>query len=487
MSTFRTIQWEFFIAILFLSVMLFRGEAAADEQIFDLLTADVYDDQYRSQRMKHPDTGKTLGVEWVIAEKLYGHSLQSALDHEILRREKEMYSLLLPLGIYYRQDAAVNLVQGMLDMWSDKKSITVKGEQGERLRALRQRFVCQTLAKAERTTLRDYRAQEITDAIDLIKKLHQKLASSWENDKRRFMELFLENFTPNVMLGYNIQELLPPRYKGHQINPVFKSYFFDRLLYEGGKKFVEGFPARYDRYVSFGPFQMTNKPMKIIHGYNRYLPSQHHIPRYVQEFEHLRHHANAAAIFAYHNWAVFADVLKNHQVLRAFNTQFPKLPKRTRQIVVAGITACMHHLPAPTRRLTAEYIKSHGTPETLHYALKETAFQAKKQLRKYYDSAAEAYLLVKVFDKLDDQYAKKSKSSASDQPQQTLAGIVTTEKSHLRIRKGPETSYPVLTHVRPGTELEVNACEEGWYKVKTENGTTGYASGKYVRLKGGKE
>ncbi len=358
----------------------------------ELLTKKIYTHEYDSI----PDTDE------YVAERLYGLSLQEAVNKKIVKIN-HMKSLALPLGIVGTKKKRVNFVKGMRDMWNDKRGI----KKSNQLKKLRNRFVHKVKRGTARTCLRRYREDEIAQAVSLVKKLFDKKKKSYHPDKISFMELIVKNLTPNVMLGYNIQELLPPSYKKVQINPVFKAYFYNKLLCEGGREFVEGYPARYDSLISFGPFQMTNMAMgEITKYYNKFLSKKDRLPRYVKDMKNMQQHANAAILFAYYNWALMANTLKKQNTIRKFNRYFPGLDLKKKQIFIAGITACMHHLPAPTRTRVSSYIKKNSKFDIIHYDIRRKAFDDKFQLQKYYDSAAESYLLMKVFHILDDRYSK---------------------------------------------------------------------------------
>jgi len=362
---------------------------------FELLTNKIYTSKYIS--LKDADTN--------IAEVLYPLTLQEAVNKGYIT--KNMSSLALPVGIMDIEEGflKVDYLRGMEDMWNYKKGIDRK----EHLKKLRERFVNKFKLHSTKTSLRQYRSEEITYSTDLIKRLLYKKKSTYTPQKANFMQIIIDNLTQNVLLGYNIQELLPPAYKNIQINPVFKAYYLDRLFKEAGKEFIEGFPARYDTLASFGPFQMTNIAMGGVVRLNKYLNKVDKLPSYVQDFKHLQHHTDASAVFAYYNWELMANTMAKFGVIDKFNYAFPLLSRKNRQIFVAGITACMHHLPTATRNLTAKYIKNSGSLNNLHYMVRRKGFVNKFQLQKYYDSAAESYLLLKVFHILEKRYSAEVK------------------------------------------------------------------------------
>ena len=226
------------------------------------------------------------------------------------------------------------------------------------------------------------------------------------------MDLFISHFSPNVMLGYNLQELIPPTHmvkgKIYNINPLFKAYFIDRLLQEAGIGIIQGYPARYDALLSYGPFQMTDLALKGIKERKR-LFDEFKVYQSMSDLKSIQDHANAAAFFAYYNWEVLSGSLQANDLLKPFNNYFVNeeqdrlngVKERQIKILIAGLTACLHHQPAKSRRMMRELLAS-GSLENIHYRILEMD-AAGKQLRKYYRSAAEAYLIMKVYHKLEEQ------------------------------------------------------------------------------------
>ena len=60
-------------------------------------------------------------------------------------------------------------------------------------------------------------------------------------------------------------------------------------------------------------------------------------------------------------------------------------------------------------------------------------------------------------------------------------GVVTADS--LNIRKGPSTSYSVITKLPKGTVVNVESKNNGWYEVSLANGEKGWASGNYIEIK----
>jgi cell wall-associated NlpC family hydrolase len=55
---------------------------------------------------------------------------------------------------------------------------------------------------------------------------------------------------------------------------------------------------------------------------------------------------------------------------------------------------------------------------------------------------------------------------------------------YLNLRSGPSTQYAVLTTLAPSTSLTLYEQQDGWYRVSTANGFTGYAASWYIQTTG---
>ena len=63
-----------------------------------------------------------------------------------------------------------------------------------------------------------------------------------------------------------------------------------------------------------------------------------------------------------------------------------------------------------------------------------------------------------------------------------VAGLEKTNDKVLSLRRGPGTSYAEIVRMRQGTQLTITGKSKSWFRVKLNNGTTGFAYSKYVRL-----
>ena len=63
-----------------------------------------------------------------------------------------------------------------------------------------------------------------------------------------------------------------------------------------------------------------------------------------------------------------------------------------------------------------------------------------------------------------------------------VAGLENTSDKLLSLRKGPSTSFAELVRMRAGTQLTITGKSKSWFRVKLNNGLTGFAYSKYVHL-----
>ena len=59
-------------------------------------------------------------------------------------------------------------------------------------------------------------------------------------------------------------------------------------------------------------------------------------------------------------------------------------------------------------------------------------------------------------------------------------GTVTADV--LNVRSGPSTSYSITTKLYKGNKVEILETSNGWHKIKTSNGTTGWVSASYISI-----
>jgi hypothetical protein len=368
----------------------------------DIFTYKVYDDQFNS-----------IGnADERVAKELYSYNLEELVDMKAITTSNiYQIDLWLPLGL---KSGKIDFYTGMSDSWDDKLhrfSSKLWPEQKSKLNQEKKESLNKMRWNTTKSSLRRYREEEIAKGIDLLKELSinylkkNYLSESVQDvEMRRFISNVQTNLSANVLLGYNIHELLPPTLGKEKINAVAKTYFIDQLLSKGGKEFIARYPARYDILMSYGPFQLTKYALGEIENQkiNSYTSKEHQSPKTVAELETLQDHVNAAVEFAFANWITLGESLRKNSLLKRFNDGFEDMDARGQKILLAGITACMHHLPADTRRGVINYV-TNKKMDNMYFDLRGSL---SPQLNKYYQSSGEAYLVMKVFDVLDDRYGK---------------------------------------------------------------------------------
>ncbi|MDF1551102.1 MAG: hypothetical protein P1P88_24990 [Bacteroidales bacterium] len=384
--------------LLFVFICLSVYSIAQLSEKDSLITAVIYDDTLGS-----PNEATEL---W-ISKKLKGKTLKNMVDENIISRE-DMRDLALPLGVFKNKEN-VNFTKGMIDMWKmkaahiNRKSNTADAD----IMVLALEGIEQNLSPKGKMTLLIYRDSLISPATKKLKVLHQEIKKMYSDDRAVFMDLIAENLSPNVILGFNIQELLPPTHmlangKIKSVNPIFKAYYFDRLLSEAGVEFIHYFPSRYDQINSYGPFQITGVAVADIQANTRLINS-FKLFKNMGELKTVDDHILLATIFAYDNWERLSYLISLDGSLATFNDYFKDYTKdeqktRILRLFISGMTACMHHDPPATWKVIRNYLKEAETLDKLHYEC--ISEQGGKQLRKYYKSSVEAYLIMKVYHEL---------------------------------------------------------------------------------------
>ena len=59
-------------------------------------------------------------------------------------------------------------------------------------------------------------------------------------------------------------------------------------------------------------------------------------------------------------------------------------------------------------------------------------------------------------------------------------GLVQAGGSTLNVRSGPGTTYSKVTTLSDGAVVSIVGIDNGWYKIKTSSGATGYVSSEYM-------
>ncbi len=387
----------------FILLCLSTNLSAQASERDSLIATAIYNDKLNSINS---------AAELDISQRLSVMSLNDLLDKKIISRY-EMEGLALPLGVH-KKEGKIDFVLGMYDMWMSKarnaqKSKSGKIEASSMITAIEAIEMMKNISPKGRN-IREYRDSVLVKACSSMLKLHTEMLGLYSADRKTFMDIIAKNISANILLSYNIQEMLPPTHMTAKrqivdVNPIFKIYYLDRLLREAGYEFICYFPARYDALHSLGPFQFTDIAFKDIKANTRLIDKFKKFGK-TTDLKNIDDHAFAAAIFAYNNWERLSYILKSEGLLKQFNDFFEdaeKNPEKKRmlRIYIAGVTACMHHNPPQTFDAVKNYLKGRHDMTLMHHSWIKK--EDSKQLYKYYRSAAEAYLILKVYDKLFEE------------------------------------------------------------------------------------
>jgi hypothetical protein len=363
-----------------------------------IITAVIYNDTLGSANEE---------TEQWISSKLSGKTLQILVDENIISRE-DMRDMALPLGVFKNKEP-INYSKGMIDLWKMKAArIKKNGKPSDAaILSVALMGIEASLQPNNQMNLRKYRDSLISPSVAKIEGLHKGIRKLYSDDRAVFMDFIADNLSPNVLLGFNIQELLPPKHmledgRIREINPIFKAYYFDRLVREAGTEFIHYYPARYDVINSYGPFQITNVAIEDINANNR-LTNDFKKYKSMNDLQSLEDHIFLAALFAYNNWERLSILLHSDGNLSKFNDYFKDYKtvddkKRKLRLFISGFTACMHHHPPNSWKAVRNYLKSTEKLDNIHYECVDK--YGGKQLRKYYQSSVEAYLIMKVYHEL---------------------------------------------------------------------------------------
>ncbi len=363
-----------------------------------IITAIIYNDTLGSANEN---------TELWVSSKLIGKTLQALVNENLISRDN-MRDMALPLGVFKNKEP-LSFSKGMIDLWKMKAArIKKSGKPSDAsILSVALKGVEANLQPNHQINLRTYRDSLISPSVAKIDVLHKGIRKLYSEDRATFMDFIADNLSPNMLLGFNIQELLPPKHMLEdgsikEINPIFKAYYFDRLLREAGTEFIHFYPARYDVINSYGPFQITNVAIDDIKANNR-LTKEFKKYKSMDDLQSLEDHIFLAAIFAYNNWERLSILLHSDGNLSKFNNYFKDYKtdadkKRKLRLFISGLTACMHHHPPNSWKSVRNYLKSTEKLDNIHLGCIDK--YAGKQLRKYYQSSVEAYLIMKVYHEL---------------------------------------------------------------------------------------
>jgi hypothetical protein len=371
-----------------------------------LLTEPIYNDTFAVINSKTEDS---------ISSRLMGKSLNVWLADSFLTRY-DMRDFTLPLGVFKQEDS-VNYTRGMLQLWKAKAYfIKSRSAQMQTDIFLLGMQACEAnLIPKNTMSLQEYRQNIVVPAHKELQKMHEEIEPLYSNERALFMKLIMKNLTPNVLIGYSIQELLPPTHMLADgtikaINPLFKICYFDRLVREAGTEFLRYYPSRFDGLLSYGPYQLTPIAFEDIQANHRLTKAFKKYENF-DALKNIKDHVAVSAIFAYNNWERLSYLLQSDSTIHKLNEYFTDSSgdaekNRKLQIFTAGITACMHHHPPKTNAMVRAYLNKTDDLSNIHYDCIET--EGSRQLQKYYRSSAEAFLLMKVYHLLIESFESES-------------------------------------------------------------------------------
>jgi hypothetical protein len=348
----------------------------------EIITYKLYDEQFLP----------ISGADETVAKELYKYTLDDLVQMKALSSKNEFQKdLWITLGL--RDTLNINFYNGMEDSWNDKlnrfsKKLTSKQKgilEDERDESLHK------LKKPTLSSLRVYRSKEIAEGITMLKELSENYLNTNHTgdsvrqiEMRRLVKNISSDLSENVLLGYNIHELLPPSFDGKKINAVAKAHFLNGWLKDGGREVLERFPARYDIMLSYGPFQLTKWAMSEVsqNNLNSYVSQRYKSPSEMAELNKLQEHVNAAVKFAFANWLRIGDTLADNGKLKRFNEGYENMNSRDKKILLSGITACMHHKPKETRAGVIKYLSNNSGKNSMNEMHHELCSSLEPQLKK---------------------------------------------------------------------------------------------------------
>jgi hypothetical protein len=314
----------------------------------------------------------------------------------------DMQGFALPLGVF-KNNLNVDFSKGMIDMWR-AKAFFIKSQSDNcniHIFITALNAIEANTQAVNKMTLLQYRNNLITPAIETVSGFHKELKPLYSPERAIFMSIIMENITPDIILGFNIQEMLPPAHmlvnrRILNINPLFKACYLDKLLQEAGVEFLHYFPSRYDQILSYGPFQLTSIALEDVHVNNR-LSSVFKIFNSFNDLRTIDDHILATVIFAYNNWERLSFLIQADGTIQKFNSYFSdystdKDKTRKLKIFITGMTACMHHHPPNTFQMLRSFLKETDDLTQIHIHCIEE--RASPQLKKYYRSSVEATLML---------------------------------------------------------------------------------------------
>jgi hypothetical protein len=210
----------------------------------------------------------------------------------------------------------------------------------------------------ERMTLEQYQAEAEAQARLVYTSLNwEKVGKIYFTDpKTHVMDerkvILLKRLANNIhgrtLVAYAMTEILPT-------SGEFGREYFDFLLRNAGRRYIESLPAIHDSLTSFGPFQFTWIGLSGTAHMNSALPASLRIPSKVTLLRG-NMHLRAADLFATANLAMFIRRLNEKQV-----AQFERIVE-THTIDMAQFIATAHNKPAVAYRAGVQWLNAKAVP-----------------------------------------------------------------------------------------------------------------------------
>lgn len=287
-----------------------------------------------------------------------------------------------------------------LDNLWDIKLLKMRGRFSDLATSFVQTYDQQTTPKS---TLQEYK-QNMGEELEAM--LHhfdkeQFFEKHAHPQRQRFFENYLSHLNENVLMSYCLTELFP------DINPGLNAAVMDKLLREAGPEFALKIPAVHDKYLSFGPFQLTSKIItpEGAPTLNDYFPEKFRIPASMKYYDTQEEHVRGAIMSILYNAEILANKLYTDNQLTNFNDAFEQLTPRQQELFLAGQIASAHHFSSKAASGVRDYMREveQGTKKFDDII---TAIDYSAGLNNYYDQSVRNYLTLEALDEFQEKNKK---------------------------------------------------------------------------------
>ena len=91
------------------------------------------------------------------------------------------------------------------------------------------------------------------------------------------------------------------------------------------------------------------------------------------------------------------------------------------------------------------------------------------------------YVVAKHLQMISDKPTTSTGSSSNTSSNSTSTKTGTVSASTLNVRSGASTKHSIVTKLKKGSKVTILETKNGWHKVKTSNGKTGWVSADYIK------